>query len=334
MSDNDYSFSKKPWRMTSPDSNKREWLPGYEGVQVKMITDPAHISWAMRESTWGSPPLHNPSEDQLKEVLDEIASGKTLGAAKEVPALGFVVVCSRSSMDQALRLREAGAAAQTTRDNDMRDFNIIVPSTIEKLNHAQKKNHIDRGTSYPIDGIGDLDREQFDEQLLFDKVTKLIEDMREIYGELVDSGKVPPQDARYVALPLGFQTHYVHILNLRALEKMCEQRLCASLTQHETSMITRMMRDEVVIKYPWMDQALRSGCEKRKSCKGTMLFPSCCPHAESTDFDPEKYLYPSELNDGVQLAEWDKKRIELESDSNNKGLIFSMSGIPQVIANR
>lgn len=229
MTDNEYSFSMKPTRMTTPSQNQREWLVGYDGVRVRMLLDPGEIAYAMRESTWGNPYTNKPTEEQIKETLDEIASGRALGSTKEVPALGFVVVCSRSTMDQTLRLREAGAGAQTTRDNDMRDFNIIVPRTIEKLNMAAiehgERNHFS-------------DDENRGHELYLE-VVDIIDRMREIYGELVDTGKVPPQDARYVAMPLGFQTHYVHVMNFRALEKMCEQRLCNGQTQHETNYVTR-----------------------------------------------------------------------------------------------
>lgn len=329
----DYEFKMRPDRMTTPSQNKREWLVGFEGVHVRFMTDPAEIAFAAREATWGDPYSTKPTEEQLRETLDEIASGKTLGSAKEVPALGWVVQCSRSSMDQTLRLREAAAGAQTTRDNDMRDFNIIVPESIEKLK--------DKPEGWEI----------------HDEVVNLIDRMHNVYGQLIDSGLVPPQDARYVALPLGFQTHYVHIMNFRAFEKMCEQRLCNSQTQHETNYLTRLMRDAIVKEFPWTSKMFRSRCEKNDCCtKGTMLFPACGafkgkmvnlgkanaaevldidpPKAvfegeQAAEFNPEKHLYPPELNDGQIMAEWDKDRKILERE--NPGKVYSMAGSPNEI---
>jgi thymidylate synthase ThyX len=278
----DYQFEKKPRRMTDPPQNKSHKLEGYEGVEVKLETDPARIAYFAREATWGDI-MREPSDEEMAETLAEVAAGKVLGAAKEVPALGFRIKASRSTMDQMLRLRESAAGAQTTRDNDQRNFNIIVPNTIVRLT--------------------------LDDHGMRERVGELVEEMRRVYGELVDAG-VPPQDARYVALPLGFQTQWIQVLNMRALEKMCEQRLCNGLTQHETNYVVRVMRDLAVEKFPDFTPMFRSGCEKRGECsRGTMLFPPCGAFGRvSSEFDPEKHLYPAEANDAMQFALWDRIR--------------------------
>jgi len=221
----EYAFSLKPHRMTSPPGNNREWLVGNDGVKVRFVDDPRELAFLMREATWGSP-IDKPTEEQIRETLEEVASGKALGSTKEA-LIGWVVQCSRSSMDQALRLREAGAGAQTTRDNDMRDFNQIVPETVAEV-QRMSESEIPEDPDLPKD------------------ISDLVYRMRNVYGRMVDTGKIPPQDARYIALPLGFQTHYVHVMDPRAFEKMCEQRLCNGITQHETNYITRLMRDEIL----------------------------------------------------------------------------------------
>lgn len=286
----DYEFSKKPRRMTDPPQNERKWLEGYEGVEVVMETDPARIAYFAREATWGDI-MREPTTDELADTLAEIAEGKVLGAAKEVPALAWRIRASRSTMDQMLRLRESAAGAQTTRDNDMRDFNIVVPNTIVKLGAKPATN-----------------------DNLWQRVRLLVQEQRKVYGLLVDAG-VPPQDARYVALPLGFQTQWIQIMNLRAFEKMCEQRLCNGLTQHETNYVVRLMRDAVVSWLPWTKKMLLSGCEKRGQCVSrSMLFPPCGAFGEPTEHDPDEHLYPAEANDAQQFAEWDKLRVAFEAE--------------------
>lgn len=348
--------------MTSPPDNKRKWVAGFEGIHVRFLTDPIEIMFAMREATWGSP-IEAPTQEQIRETIDEIASGKSLGGAKEVPALAWVVQCSRSTMDQTLRLREAAAGAQTTRDNDMRDFNVIVPTSIEQFNvHDRAEYPIE--DDYFTDGIIDSLETLFSntpgnmaDYEAWELSKFSIEVQRRLYAWMIESGKVPPQDARYLFLPLGTQTHYVHAMTFRAFEKMCEQRLCNGLTQHETNYVTRLMRDAIVTHFPYLDKMFRSACEKKGKCvERSMLFPGCGAFRKCTkdtngdgncggmceacteqvvpyEFDPEKQLYPAELNkDGQMMAQWDKDRAKLEADPIHNGTVFSMSGPPEPIA--
>lgn len=312
----EYEFSKKPRRMTDPPQNQSKWLPGYEGVEVVFETDPARIAYFAREATWGDI-LREPTDEELQDTLAEVAAGKVLGAAKEVPALAWRIRASRSTMDQMLRLRESAAGAQTTRDNDQRNFNIIVPSKIEELK--------------PISWPSDVHGEELKRGEVWAGVANLIDEMRKVYGELVDAG-VPPQDARYVALPLGFQTQWIQIMNLRAFEKMCEQRLCNGLTQHETNFVVRKMRDQVVRVMPWTADMLRSGCEKRGQCVSrTMLFPPCEAFGSPNTMDEKSdTLYSAEQNDGMQFAEWDYKRkhMEIADEKDNLNIVYRMAGPP------
>jgi hypothetical protein len=307
-------FTKKPRRMTDPPQNNREWLPGYEGVEVKIETDPARIAYFAREATWGDI-MREPSPDELADTLEEVKGGKVLSAAKR-SGFGFRIRASRSCMDQMLRLAEgssgsgSGAGAQTTRDNDQRDFNILIPNTINDLQikPGEKATYTDGEVDVGAATVaGQRDR-------LWLRVGRLVEEQRAVYGALVDAG-VPPQDARYVALPLGFQTQWMHVMDLRSLEKLCEQRLCNGLTQHETNYLVRVMRDQVVELHPWMDEMLRSGCEKRGQCVSrSMLFPPCGAFGKKVPYDAadDEHLYGSSQNDAMQFAEWDKSRVDLE----------------------
>lgn len=303
--------------MTSPPANQRKWLPGYEGVGCKLETDPIRIAVLCREATWGSvfDMVDNLTDEIIASALGEIEGGKVLGAAFEVPALAFIMRGSRSTMDQLLRLRESAGASHTTRDNDFRDFNIIVPSTIEAL-------------AFTGDG---------DDGELYSDLSRHIDATRKLYGRMVDRG-IPPQDARYLCLPMGYQGDWIQVMNMRALIKECEQRLCNGLTQHESNYMVRLQRDLVVERWPHMDKLLRSGCEKRGACtQGTMLFPPCGAFGEgrSEDLDamtisqycykhdPEKYLYPPDQNDAMQFAQWDRDRKHMEADGMERPIPFS-----------
>lgn len=315
----EYEFQMKPHRMTSPPANMGLWLEGYDGVHCKLETDPVRAAILCREATWGSVYDFEITPEIMESTMAEIEGGKVLGAAFEMPALAFVMRGSRSTMDQLLRLRESAGASHTTRDNDFREFNLIVPNLIAELYHSHD----------------DADVE------LWREVRELSRQMREVYGKLVDRG-IPPQDARYVALPMGYQGDWVQIMNLRALIKECEQRLCNGLTQHESNYMVRLQRDLVVRQWPHMDKMLRSSCEKRGACStGTMLFPGCGAYDDDSliarelvvhQYDPAKHLYDHDKNDAIQFAQWDVERGILERDDPDA--IFCMSGPPVEIARR
>lgn len=345
MTSGELAFTKKPRRMTSPPQNERKWLVGYEGVEVVMETEPERIAYFAREATWGDI-MAEPTPMELNDTLAEVATGRVLGAAFK-GGYGFRIRASRSCMDQMLRLAEgtggagSGAGAQTTRDNDHRNFNIVIPNTIEELKYGAGPQDVPLGAWVP--------------SLLHQAVEKHIEEARNLYGALIEVG-VPPQDARYVALPLGFQTQWFHVMSLGNMIKMCEQRLCNGLTQHETNYLVRMMRDCVVHEHPWMADNLRSGCEKRGQCaSSTMLFPPCGAFFKEeyrqwvraqvdiddrgetddevrlriTHYDPDKHLYPTEQNDAMQFAQWDIDRQKLERERPEA--IFTMAGPPELI---
>lgn len=298
----DYKFEPKGRREMVPPQNLSINYFGFEGVRCELELDPARIAYFAREATWGDL-FREPTPEELADTLREVQEGKVLGAALEVPALAWRIRASRSTMDQMLRLRESAAGAQTTRDNDMRHFNCIIPQTID-----------DR---LPAD--------------LRARVTAQLDALRQLYGDLLDAG-VPAQDARYVALPLGFQTQWIQIMNLRAFMKMCEQRLCNGLTQHETNYLVRLMRDQVVVAHPWTTPMLRSHCEKRNQCtSGGMLFPSC--GAFGGPVPERETAYSREQNAGAHFAGWDRARKRRELA--NPGLVYSMSEpSPRVIGGR
>jgi len=325
-------FDRKPRRITSPPQNQSLKLVGEEGTAVKLETDPARIAYFAREATWGDI-MREPTDAELADTLAEVAAGKTLGASLK-GGVGFRIRSSRVTMDQALRLAEgsggagSGAGAQTTRDNDCRSFNLIVPKTIELLDREEWEDE-----DY---GEGPL-------YALKKRVINYVAMTHELYGDLIDAG-VPPQDVRYIALPQGFQTQWMHVMSLGNLQKMCEHRLCNGLVQWEINFLTRMMRDQVVLEYPWMDGALRSACEKSGACvKKTMLFPPCGAFGSFTggwaipptkrDRKPDHAtLYPASQNLAMEYADWDYQRQRLEQQ--NPDVIYCMAGPPAHLCTR
>ncbi len=290
--------------------NKGEHLTIWEGVRVKLFTDPVEIAIIASECTWGDPWAIDVNNPELRShALEQINAGKTLGVVNEVPALGFLCKASRATMDQVLRMREAGAVSHTTRDNDFRDFNIILPDAIRDLFE--------------------------NDDPLYKEIMEMVAKQRKLYGKMIDEG-IAPQDARYIALPQGYQGSWMHIMNIRAFEKMCNQRLCQGLTQHETNYLTRLMRDQAVRKYPEFAPKFVSMCEKRGQCNSmSMLLPTPCGSfgSEPAEFDSEKHLYPPETDPyRLVVVDWDRQRKFYEEKDEKS--IFSMSTSPQAIAEK
>ncbi len=321
----EFEYNKKERRPMQPPQNRGEWLEDYEGCEVRMETEAHRIAYFAREASWGDV-MREPTEADMADTLKEVASGKVLSSAYK-GGYGFRIRASRVTMDQMLRLAEgtggtgSGATAQTTRDADMRDFNIIIPSSIG----------------------------QIEDRRLYLRVVRLIDEQREVYKALIEAG-VTPQDARYPCLPLGYQTQWFHVMSLGNLIKLCSHRLCNGNIQPETDYLTRMIRDEVVFRFPWMDSQLRSDCEKRGGClTGGMLYPPCGAftkahtiqksngHMESphetrlriAKYDPAKHVFDTDKNLAMEFVQWDVDRQNLEREHPDS--IFTMTGPPKFL---
>lgn len=310
-------FEKKAHRLTRPPANQSEWLEGYDGVAVRLEMDPIKAAVLCREATWGSVYDFEPTPEQIAEIWEEIKTGKVLSAALSMPAFCFVFRGSRVAMDQLLRLTESKGAAHTTRDNDFREWNQIVPQTIADLYDLP----------LPEFGPGEWSTDGASRpRSLYERCQEHVAAARELYGDLVDAG-VPPQDARYITLPMGYQGDWCQVMNLQALIKEMEHRLCNGLVQPETNYLARIQRDLVVAQFPEMAPLLRSRCEKVGQCtSGTMLFPKCgafggeagdsrtAMERSQVSYSPQLHLYPPEQNSAMEFAEWDRQRTRLDVD--------------------
>jgi len=323
-------FEKTALRTSKVPENQRREIEHLDGVRVELELDRGRIAYYARTCTWLDP-FQEPDPDEFKKVLTEVAEGKVLSASK-FGDFAFKIRASRLVMDQLLRMTEIKAGAQTTRDNDFRDYDFVIPRTIQDL----------------------LEDDTLDPALMSFRGAALrwLNWMREghdIYGDLIDTGMVPPQEARY-GLPLGAQTNWIQCMDLLSLEKMCEQRMCNGLIQPETDFAVRLMRDLYVQHEPWTDKMLRSGCEKKGKCTGGgMLFPPCGAFVdegqaraegtpletyrlEVTHFDSSKHLFPGTLNAATEFAMWDIDRLKLEE--RYPEIVYSMAGPPIPLCSR
>lgn len=94
-------------------------------------------------------------------------------------------------------------------------------------------------------------------------VGKTINQIRECYTKLIENG-VKPEDARSI-LPNACSTNLVMSCNLRELIHICNERLCAK-AQDEIRELVQVMKDEVIMKLPFLYKYLQPKCVKLGKC--------------------------------------------------------------------
>lgn len=81
--------------------------------------------------------------------------------------------------------------------------------------------------------------------------------IQDCYKILIDQG-VKQEDARCI-LPNACTTNLVVTCNLQALKNFCSERLCTK-AQYEIRELANRMKDEVLLRYNWMDGLLEPKC--------------------------------------------------------------------------
>jgi hypothetical protein len=80
-----------------------------------------------------------------------------------------------------------------------------------------------------------------------------------LYGEMLDTLKIPILDARRV-LPHCLETFIYIKFNLVTLMSFIHKRDCVQTQEPETVLVARRMRQAVLTKFPQMDSMLQNQC--------------------------------------------------------------------------
>ncbi|MBI5000592.1 MAG: FAD-dependent thymidylate synthase [Euryarchaeota archaeon] len=173
------------------------------------------------------------TREGMKRMLDiVIGSGHT--SVLEHASFTFAVEgVSRSLTHQLVRHRMASFSQQSQRHVRLKDFEYVVPPTVEKSPKTAKA---------------------------FRETMSLISDA---YGQLAEMG-VPLEDARYV-LPNAATSNIVVTMNARSLHNFFELRSCLR-AQWEIRKLANLMLREVQKKAPLLFEWAGPICKARGIC--------------------------------------------------------------------
>lgn len=222
-------------------------------------------------ATWADFPDDNahPTEQQMKDGLDAMLSGKALGLGLEATSLTFKISgITRVDLQQIVRQRvDVTYSVQCTGDRDLRHNPILVEESI-----AQDPD-------------------------LLDTVIQSTLNAKEAYVELLDSNKVSIQAAR-LFLPEARDMHMYMRTSISTLLQFYLKRIDDSSQTWQINEISRKMAEAVCAVYPELHEVFVKYSTKftmaknaeadRSSTFATALY---IPKVDSYEYHDRDYLY-------------------------------------------
>jgi len=255
---------------TLPDQNpelETKFYKGVEGISVKMvesvIANPYKPMYVLATTCWGKKvdKWEETSPENRFEVVKAALRGQALPLALEVPQFVFAVEGpSRASFDQIARARLGVVfSARGMRDNNWKDASIRIPTALwpTRLEFEVYNEHVKHGCAISIDIFNKIER--------FNQIKSTMLQVKELYAEIVDSGKSSWQAARMV-LPLYVVYGYSFSINFMALRNMCSTRM--KFCEMEDTVATAWLAAKAVSEqYPLLGSYLRPGCDWSGKCQ-------------------------------------------------------------------
>lgn len=219
-------------------------LRGTEGMKVSLVswsTNP-YEAIALGQTASFRPWKMNFTPEEIIKLLDDMAAGK-VWAGQAFEALNFTFLIeniTRATTHQLVRVRiGAGFMQESGREGTWDKAPFVTPLTI-----------LEDGTAHS-------------------EYVHAMQSELALYRVMVDTG-IATQDARMV-VGHGIAQNMWMTINFRSLMEWCGKRLCTTM-QWEINALARMIRDEVIKKYPHLGVLLKSHCEKRGGCKSITAF--------------------------------------------------------------
>lgn len=222
-------------------------------------------------ATWEDSPDDNlhPTEQQMKEGLDAMLSGKALGLGLEATSLTFVISgITRVDLQQIVRQRVGVTfSVQCTGDRDLRHNSILIEESVAQ----------------------DL--------VLLDQVIESHLLPKKVYSDLLDSGKVSIQAAR-LFLPESREMHMYMHTNLSTFLFFYQKRIDDSSQTWQINEVVRKMADEICKVYPQMKPVFEKASTSFKMAKNaeadrasTFATALYLPKEDSYEYHDRDYLY-------------------------------------------
>ena len=223
-------------------------------------------------ATWADSPDQNsnPTEEQMKDGLNAMLSGKSLGLGLEATNLTFKISgISRVDLQQIVRQRIGVVySVQCTGDRDLRHNEILVEESIAK------------------------------DSTVLDRFIRAINSTKESYVDMVDSQNVSIQAARLV-LPECREGFMFMNTNLSTLIFFHQKRIDDGSQTWEINRIAQLMADAVCEVYPEMKDVFEKNKKKFKfqrdaSADRTNTFSTglYLPKVDDYDYHTRDVMYP------------------------------------------
>jgi len=245
---------------------------GCEELEVEIVDEPKNAYksiFHMATATWGDNkyenkwPKLNPLERYI--VVMSALSGKTLPTALEAPKYTFIVRgLPRNCFDQEARARiGVGFGSIGCRDNSKLDTDIVLYSEYKKFPEALKE-----------------------------KVKKHLEDMKDLYEEIIDQGGSSWQIARSI-LPMSYHHPWVMTQNLMSLIGQCRRRMCFGEEEFISGLHWQIKRLFEETGMRLLSSALYPSCDKAGRCLYSKsdgselfsnLFSGCGRHLSNSNY--------------------------------------------------
>lgn len=197
------------------------------------------VMYNFQRATWGYKGRKDEGIEwsKIQQSIEEMSKGKSLGLGMEAANFTFLVEgISRIITHQIVRTRVGVTYSQRcTGDQDLRYDNFMVPRSYNKIENRE----------------------------LLQRYKKLILEAKQLYADSLDSG-VPITDARYCLPPGNMNYIYVHI-SLSTLIPLIGKRMCTNETI-EYNEVSSQMRNEVIKKFPLLENVLMADCDKPSKC--------------------------------------------------------------------
>ncbi len=196
-----------------------------QNIDVELLSSPSIdelLEYIPRwgTATWNDTPHNDYTQEERKQILNDLFEGKILPTAMETIGLVFLI----SNMDlidvtHLLRHRTMSFSAICSADRDLRNENALVKSSI-------------------------LHNDEF-----YKRYKKIVKDSKNLYADMVDSDEISLLDARTI-LPRCLEHHYYARVNLKDALHFIKQRIDRQIQPESDNIIALKMWIEIVRRYP------------------------------------------------------------------------------------
>ena len=201
------------------------FVHGLNAVNVRMLDCPSTedlMSYIpeFASGTWEDKPKTDFTEDERKQVVDDLFAGYILPTALETIKMTFIIEgIDLVDVCHLIRHRTLSFSAQGTGDRDLRNDDVLVKPSI------------------------------YNNDKYRDKFTKLMYDAKQLYAEVTDDPDMPILDAR-TFMPRCTSNYYYVSGDLKAIMAFVAQRKDESIEPESVNIFAIKLWTEVVKRFP------------------------------------------------------------------------------------